>query len=283
MLLKRPTSTSSISFTAHYTGQVWACHGLSHPAWQTTLGKGLYGALGPFEWCARKIIGTDFRTFLLQRHLLIDHLLHQAIAKHPNLQVVEIACGLSPRGQRFCSQYPNLRYIETDLPSMARRKNALLRKQNLRSPLHYATPVDVFAKGRHSINAVFSEHLHNNAPVLVITEGLVNYFPLATITPVWQQLAHTLQQYPAGYYLSDNYLLNEQRFAGTIGKLSRVLGTAARSKVSFHFAGEAEIASYFQQLGFSETHLYNPAEYYRTLSLPISRGKPLVSIIANKA
>lgn len=284
MLLKKSNnSTSSISFTAHYTGQVWANHGLSYPTWQTNLGKALYGVLGPFEWCARKVIGTDFRTFLLQRHLLIDHLLHQAIAKHPNLQVVELACGLSPRGQRFCSQYPNLRYIETDLPAMAKRKNTLLRQQTLRSSRHYATPVDVFAEGRHSIDAVFNEHLHNNAPVLVITEGLVNYFPLAIITPVWQQLAHALQRYPAGYYLSDNYLLNEQRFVGTIGKLSQILGATARSKVSFHFTDQANIAPYFQQLGFNDTHLYSPADYYHSLSLPISRGKPLVTIIANKA
>lgn len=277
------TDTSSISFTAHYTGQVWARHGLAHPAWQTLLGKGLYTALSPFEWLNGKILGTDIRTFLLQRHLLIDHLLHKAIAKHPHLQVVELACGLSPRGQRFCSQYPALRYLEADLPAMAKQKNHLLGQLGALSARHYATPVDIFAQGQHSIAAILNQHLRVSAPVLIITEGLVNYFPLATITPVWQQLAKILRQHPAGYYLTDSYLLNEQSFARTIKQLSRILGAASRSQVSFHFADTESVAPYFAQQGFSGTQIHNPADYYNVLPLPISRGLPFVNILAMRA
>ena len=63
----------------------------------------------------RLLIGADIDTFLLHRHMVIDHLLDQAIASGYT-QVIELASGLSGRGYAFCGRYGALRYIETDLP-----------------------------------------------------------------------------------------------------------------------------------------------------------------------
>jgi O-methyltransferase involved in polyketide biosynthesis len=41
--------------------------------------------------------------------------------------------------------------------------------------------------------------------LVIITEGLVNYFELGTISAVWQRLAHLLNGYPLGVYLTDVY------------------------------------------------------------------------------
>src|SRR5690606_26566802 len=73
--------TSSISFTALYTGHVWAANGLSAPAFHTRTGQLFYHALAPFEYLGGKLVGGNIRTFLLQRHHLIDHLVEQAIAE----------------------------------------------------------------------------------------------------------------------------------------------------------------------------------------------------------
>ena len=43
--------------------------------------------------------------------------------------------------------------------------------------------------------------------VAVITEGLINYFNLDTVTPFWGRLAAGLRRFPLGVYLSDNYPL----------------------------------------------------------------------------
>lgn len=272
--------TSSISFTAHYTGQVWAKNGLSNPEWQTPLGRILYHSLSPFEWMGKHIIGGNIRTFLLQRHLLIDHLLHQVISQHPNLQVVEIACGLSPRGLRFCRQYPQLRYIEADLPAMAKRKNKLLKKVNADSARHFALPLDFFRQDELGLGALFNTHLDKSAPVLVITEGLINYFELATLAPVWQELAQHLKQFPQGYYVTDNYpLLDDDPNKALMETLSSLLGWVSRSSVNFHFNHIEAIAPYYQQLGFSKVTVHNPEDYYGILNLPKNRGKPLVHVL----
>ena len=90
--------TSSISFTAHYTGYVWYKNNLSHKAFATKQGFAFYQLLRPIEVLAKYFIGSDIKTTLLQRHQLIDRELSQLIGQHPDLQILELACGLSPRG-----------------------------------------------------------------------------------------------------------------------------------------------------------------------------------------
>lgn len=276
--------TSSISFTAHYTGQVWATNGLSYPAWQTPLGRLLYYSFSPFEWCGKKIVGGNVKTFLLQRHILIDHLLEQALIKHPDLQVVEIACGLSPRGARFCERYPNLTYIEADLPDMAKQKNKLLRKVNASSDRHYAVALDFFADNHLGLNQVLAQHTDSQAPIFVITEGLINYFPLSTLAPVWKQLSEILSQYPSALYVTDNYpLLDGERYIELMKKLKPLLGFVSRSDVNFHFSNIAEIEQYFSNLNFRDVQVFCPSDFYQQLPIPTNKGTPLVHVLAMKA
>ncbi len=272
--------TSSISFTAHYTGQVWAKYGLSDPRWQTATGRFLYGALSPFEWAGKKIIGGNIRTFLLQRHLIIDHLLHNTLKRHPDLQVLEIACGLSARGTRFCQQYPKLRYIEADLPARAAQKNNLLKRVGTYASRHFAVPLDFFCQDELGLAVLFAQQLDPQAPVLVITEGLINYFELSTLAPIWHQLSRLLKQHPVGYYLTDNYpLLEDDPNKKLMEVLSQLLGWVSRSAVNFHFHRLEDIAPYYQDLGFQQVIVHNPEDYYEKLALPENRGRPLVHIL----
>src|SRR5690606_24628369 len=102
---KDRTDTSSISLTAHYTGHVWYRNGLSADAFSTTQGALYYGLLAPFEALGNRLVGTNVRESLLQRHFLIDHLIEEAITREGITQVLEIACGLSPRGWRFTNRF----------------------------------------------------------------------------------------------------------------------------------------------------------------------------------
>ena len=103
-----------ISFTAHYTGYMWYLLGLSHEQLTTHKGKQLVSLLQPLELFSEKFIGHSIRSSLKLRHGLIDQRIHHLIKLHPNLQIVEIAAGLSPRGWRFRKQYPAITYIEID-------------------------------------------------------------------------------------------------------------------------------------------------------------------------
>ncbi len=163
--------TSSISFTALYTGQVWVRHGLSEPGFRTPAGALLYGAMTPFEAVGKRLMGGNIRTFLLQRHHLIDARLETLIADHPDLQIVEIACGLSPRGSRLRARHPGIDYVEADLPDMARRKQRLLARQGALGERHRVETVNILvADGDHSVAALL-RRLDPARPVAVITEG----------------------------------------------------------------------------------------------------------------
>ncbi|UTN78780.1 class I SAM-dependent methyltransferase [Pseudomonas aeruginosa] len=140
-----------------------------------------------------------------------------------------MACGLSPRGRRFRQRYPQLRYLEADLPPMAARKAALLREQGWLGPEHAVAAVDILAEdGERSLAALFAG-LDRERPLVVITEGLVNYFQRPVIEAFWSRLATELKRFPQGTYLTDLYpdLREHPRYrqirwgVGIIGRLTR--------------------------------------------------------------
>ena len=276
--------TSSISFTALYTGQVWVRHGLSEPGFRTPAGALLYGAMTPFEALGKRLLGGNIRTFLLQRHHLIDARLEALIADHPDLQILEIACGLSPRGSRLRARHPGIDYVEADLPDMARRKQRLLARQGALGERHRVEPVNILvADGDDSVAALLGR-LDPTRPVAVITEGLINYFDLATISPFWARLARALKAFPRGVYLTDNYpLYANMRFHRTLKTLGGLLGALSRSNVAFHFDSDDATRAHFRDQGFAALTVHDPADYYGTLPIPRTRGTPMVRILEAEA
>lgn len=273
--------TSSISFTALYTGHVWYANGLSADAFHSRRGSLFYHALAPFEYVGGKLAGGNIRTFLLQRHYLIDALLTEAIEHRGVGQVLEIACGLSPRGYRMRQRYPQLHYVEGDLPDMAARKHRLLSAQHCLNDKHRVVPLNIFSTdGVDAMETVVAKCFDPSQPLLVITEGLVNYFTLDTITPFWQRLQKMLAGFNGGTYLTDNYpLLHDHPIHRTMRVLGGMLGAVSRSEVSFHFGSDEETREHFERLGFSTVGVHNPQDYYNTLPMPQSRGTPFVRVI----
>ena len=93
--------TSRISPTAHYTGYVWVREGLADPRMATRSGRILHALMAPVaRMGSRFFAGYTLDDTLLQRHRIIDALLDGEIAAGARA-VVEIAAGLSPRGQRI--------------------------------------------------------------------------------------------------------------------------------------------------------------------------------------
>lgn len=280
-MAKERVDSSGISFTALYTGQVWSANGLSDPRFSTLPGQLLYGMLAPFEHLGGWLAGGNLRTFLLQRHYLIDHLVHQAIQYGAVSQILEIACGLSPRGLRFTRAYPQLTYLETDLPAMAARKRLLLRETATDLRRHRVLACDIFREsGDSSLTDLLSRETDRRQPLLIITEGLVNYFDLDSVSGFWSRLRNELAAFPAGIYLTDNYpLAPGQPFARTLRLLARGLGVVSRSKVSFHFSNDEEAVKHFARLGFDSVQCHNPDDFRHQLELPAVRRPSLVRVI----
>lgn len=274
------TDSTGISFTALYTGAVWHRHGLSDDVLATDQGRWLYHLMTPFEAASKAVVGGNLRTFLLQRHLIIDHLIEQAVARGVT-QVLEIACGMSPRGLRLREKYPHIHMAEADLPQMATRKASRLLASGSLGARHQVMPIDILTtSGDQSLETVMARTFDNDEPVIVITEGLTSYFSLPVITEFWQRLAAQMQQRPGSAYLSESYLMPTQPLLrGSLKTLGGLLGTVTRSNVSFHFESGQEAADHFRDCGFPSVTVHNPAEFYGLLPILQSRHDPMVRLV----
>ncbi|MEN1480423.1 class I SAM-dependent methyltransferase, partial [Pseudomonas aeruginosa] len=97
MVERERVDSAHITPSAHYTGYVWFRHRLAEPAFATVFGRWVHGFVAPINWGAQLGFGLNIEDFLLQRHLMIDARLTQAVEREGVVQVVEMACGLSPR------------------------------------------------------------------------------------------------------------------------------------------------------------------------------------------
>lgn len=253
-------SSARISPTAHYTGQVWFMNGLSDPAFATREGERLHKILAPLNAGSRAFGGPTLDGMLLARHRLIDHLLETAIEAGTIGQVIEVAAGLSPRGWRMSRHYPDLRYVEADLPAMAERKREILSRAAPVGAGHEVVEIDALADtGATSIGAI-AERLDPGRGTAIITEGLLNYFPGDAVVKMWRRFATALRRFPHGLYLAD---LNVRDEAGGIPTtlFRAALGTFVRGGIYLDFAGEAAARRELEIAGFASAALHRPLEF----------------------
>ncbi len=265
---------SSISPTAHYTGQVWARHGLGEPRLATPTGRLLHGLAWPAMTASRLVGGPTLEDFLLARHRIIDHLLEEAIASGEVRQVVELACGMSPRGLSFTERHPGLTYVEVDLPDMAAHKQRVLDEIRPPMPRHRVESADVM-KGVQ-LSRVFAG-LHRGRGVAVITEGLLNYFPRPEVVELWRRVAHELHRFPRGRYFSDLHLGSE---AGRVDRAFTVaLGTLVRGRVHLHFEDVPQAHRVLLSADFDRAALLAPADFEGLLPGMSAPGAARVRVV----
>ena len=273
--------TASISFTGLYTGEVFYRSGLSPSFLATRSGGALYHLMTPMEMAGKWLGGANLRLMLVQRHLLMDDRLEYWIRERGVTQVLEIASGMSPRGLRFRKRFPDITYVETDLPGMAERKRRALEAQGCLNERHRVCPLNVFhEEGPQALETVVAEHFRQDEPLLIITEGLTSYFTLEAIRPVWQRINELGQRFPGSAYLFETYWRpGDSAFGRSINRLSGVLGRLSDSKVSFHFDHEDDVQRSLGELGFSRVKVHDPRNHIDRLRLPAGRGDSLVRVV----
>ncbi|MEE2729505.1 MAG: class I SAM-dependent methyltransferase [Pseudomonadota bacterium] len=272
--------STGISFTALFTGHVWYEHGMSARFFTSPKGQLLHRAAQPVEAAGRKWLGITVEDMLLQRHHIIDHLIQQRVTRDGVTQILEIACGYSPRGYKLSRKYPQLSYVEADLPHMALRKRTLLQQHRGFGPQHQVIACDVFAQGRPlGLDYIFTEVLDPQRPTLIITEGLVNYFSLQDISQVWTQLASLGQVFPKAWYLTD--LVPKPDYSGKtlVHAATKMLSLATRASVNLHFNGPADIKQGMLQCGFNDVTVYQPEQFRDQLPIPLPPAKSRINSI----
>ena len=250
-----------ISFTAHYTGYIWFQMGISHPALATTKGKLFATLANPVETLAEKYVGGSMRTTLKTRHTLLDEHLTQLIERYPNLQVLEIAAGLSPRGWWFRQQFPHIDYRELDLPAMAATKQMALEQIDPHSPP--VLSADLFTEDFQKAFAVFD----SERPLVIISEGLINYFDKSLLAQLLKSIVQYGQVFTSLHYLTDLYpepITN--KLAKVIWSSSKLLKFMSRSAFSFHFISPKEVRDFFHLAGFDHVEVIQPQHYFQNKS-----------------
>jgi O-methyltransferase involved in polyketide biosynthesis len=250
------SDSARISPTAHYTGYVWARNGLSHPELETIEGRLLYESLRPTMVVTGAIGPGTLEAYLLARHLAIDALLERAIESGAITQVLEVACGLSPRGWRFSRRYGDrITYVEADLPGMAERKRDALERMNALSERHGVVELDVLSDD--SV-AKATANLDRKRGLAIITEGLLVYLPTAAVLDIWRRFADTLSGFSEGRYLSDMRLNTDETAATRVFRAG--LSVFVRGQVYRHFDDRPAVRAALLEAGFASAEVHQATD-----------------------
>jgi len=247
-----------VSPTAHYTGYVWARHGLSHPELETIEGRVMFESLRPVMLASRELGGGSLESYLLTRHRAIDALLERAIEGGGVTQVIEVACGLSPRGWRFTERYGDqITYVESDLPAMAARKRSALKRMGSLSGTHRVAELDALRdEGPESLAAVASG-LDPERGLAIVTEGLLGYLPSDAVTGLWRRFAAVQDGFTAGIYVSDLHMGGVQ--TSQVRAFRVLLSLFVRGRVHLHFQTPSEAERALRECGFSRARVHRAA------------------------
>jgi O-methyltransferase involved in polyketide biosynthesis len=247
---------SRISPTAHYTGYVWARNGLSHPELETPEGRVLFESLRLPMAASGLLGGGSLEAYLLARHRAIDTRLERAIEEGRVSQVIEVACGLSPRGMRFAERYGDrLTYVEADLPGMVARKRAALRRIGSLSERHRVEEVDALSDDSLAAVADTLDPLNGLA---IITEGLLGYLEHDAVKGIWRRFARTLKSFRQGTYISDIHIGELQNLQVRVFRV--MLSAFVRGRVHLHFGTEHEVVAALREAGFSSADVWRAAD-----------------------
>ncbi len=275
----RADPTDRISPTAYATGYLWYRHGLSPAELVTPQGRRLDRGFRALTRLTRVLSGVSLDAMMLARHKGIDAVLMRAIDAGEVTQIIEIAAGLSARGLRMRQRYgERITYLETDLPAMVATKRRLLENAGWLSTRHRVVELDALAEeGSRSLAAV-ARTLDPNQGVAIITEGLMNYLDPDTAAGVWRRIAQVMRQFPAGLYLSDLYLLQENRNVGMLA-FGKILELFVRGRMYVHFQNPAQVRERLRRIGFRHIKVHRTQTLEATRALAAVRGGDRVRIL----
>lgn len=270
--------SDAVSPTAHYTGETWVRNDLSHPELATWQGRALHRALGLPTAASRTLGGPTLEGLLLARHRIIDSILDDLIQDGVS-QVVEAACGMSPRGWRFSERYgERLTYVEADLPAMARRKREALARMGSLSERHCVAELDVLREGGPGSLESLAEELDPARSLVIVTEGLLTYFDDDIVDGLWARLARVLGRFSKGVYLADLRFARPQRGVAERA-FDVILGAFVRGKVHPYRGDEATAATVLRGAGFNEARLHRGNKHPAAAGLHGDPGAGVVCII----
>jgi O-methyltransferase involved in polyketide biosynthesis len=222
--------------------------------------------------------GPTLEGLLLARHRIIDSILDDLIRGGVS-QVVEIACGMSPRGWRFTEQFgERLTYVEADLPAMARRKRDALAQMQSLTPRHRVADLDVLREGGPGSLEALVETLDPAEGLVIVTEGLLTYLDDDIVNALWARFATALGRFDKGVYLSD--LRFARRDRGLPERtFDLILSAFVRGKVHAYRGDEITVEAALRSAGFEEARLHPGDQHPAAVEVRSDPGAGVVCIV----
>jgi O-methyltransferase involved in polyketide biosynthesis len=274
--------SGAVSPTAHYTGETWVRNGLSHPELATWQGRVFHQAMALPIGVSKALGGASLDALLLARHRIIDALLEELI-EGGVAQVLEVACGMSPRGWRFSERFGDeLTYVEADLPAMAQRKREALARIGSLGDHHRVADLDVLRDGGPDSLESVVETLDPARGLVIITEGLLTYLDDDTVDALWARFARALGRFDQGAYLSDLRFARPDRGA-TERTFDLILSAFVRGKVHAYRGDETTAEATLRGAGFAKARLHRGDEHPAAAEVHDDPGAGVVCVIEAEA
>jgi O-methyltransferase involved in polyketide biosynthesis len=172
-------------------------------------------------------------------------------------QVLELASGFSLRGFAMTRNLP-LAYVDTDLDQLTAEKDRLVSRLALQVP---ATNGGVYKN--IAANALDPEDLHRAAaalrydqPLVVVCEGLLQYFTLAERKVLFRNVRNLFSQFHGGVWLTPDLTTKDtaENVSEERKRMRRIVtGMTERTLYDGAFANEEEMNMFFAECGFSAT------------------------------
>lgn len=192
---------------------------------------------------------------IFQRRIRLSQDIDKITKSYNPEQIVELACGYSPRGLMFTQKNRKLFYIETDFPSTIKNKVKSIKEMEIKERIklgknHHFVNFDVL---RDSFNKL---KLNKNKKTLIIAEALVSYLDDKEHNYLMDKISGYLSGFKHGAYLS-----HESGFGmlnGFLGKLLLVYRNfISKTKSNRHFGGAEDIELFFKGKGFNKVKIFD--------------------------
>ena len=231
-----PLNPEKISPSALYTSHIWVRNRLSPEVFSTPQGRSFYRWMLPIEMMAKLMSVATLEQMLVARHKSMDALVQKKLQSDDSLQVVELACGLSTRSLRLQQAFPNLKFIEADLPAMADSKREIWKSQgNPRQDTVYSCDL---LKDQDFDR--LAQTLDTNRGIIVLLEGVLSYFSKEQVSDIMHRVYKFARRFPQAYVLCDAH------FASNVGG---VRGTRLFQFLQSLFCKESKMQLPWQDAG----------------------------------
>ncbi|MBC7474209.1 MAG: class I SAM-dependent methyltransferase [Candidatus Sericytochromatia bacterium] len=259
-------NSSKISPTAHITAHAWDMLGLSNAKYFVNQNfKFVFNIIRAFGLPYLVNKKNDYVYFMLEpRHRAIEYFM---LSKFPYKQVVEFACGLSPRGMTF-SENPEFTYIESDLTDMLELKKSKVEKvykdKKIKRPNHKFIEADLFLD---NLSEKISPLLTKDEKTVIITEGLTIYYDMESLKKIFSNIAKLLKKNGGGVYITDIYHEEDMKRNIFNNSVMNLALKFLQIKFYMDIDNSDEGESFFRECGFDYVESINPLLFSKQLGL----------------